>query len=204
MSVEIATFPLKDVYGHDLAIQGNVRDISESKRVESKLVHVERQSASTELAAGIRHNLNNILTGVLLPAELVQRLSDSVRPTNTDTMGSVDLNRNIQEMVELSRPRWRDETEAKGVTVEMVTDFGVVPEVRANDGELSEVTLNLIINAVDAMPEGGTVTVSTRLAGDDGFVLLTVSDTGIGMDKETRCRVFESFYTTKVDVGRGR
>ena len=80
----------------------------------------------------------------------------------------------------------------------METELGDVPDVRGNIGELSEVILNLLLNSTDAMPEGGTITVSTSLADKDGLVTLTVSDTGTGMDEETRRRVFEPFFTTKV------
>ena len=84
-----------------------------------------------------------------------------------------------------------------------MTEFGEIRPVRADTGELSEMILNLIFNAIDAMPEGGTIAISTKPGNDDGFVSLTVSDTGTGMDEETRRRVFEPFFTTKVDVGSG-
>lgn len=204
-------------------------DITERQRLEAELVQAERLGATTELAAGISHNLNNVLTAVLGPAQflllttddpevtdeaghilaagirardLVQRLSDSVRPT-VRGHESVELNHRVQETVELARPRWKDESEARGVAIQVLTELGEIPPVCGNKGELSEVILNLLLNAIDAMPDGGTITVSTRLAAQDGFVVLTVADTGIGMVDETRRRVFEPFFTTKTDVGSG-
>jgi PAS domain S-box-containing protein len=205
-------------------------DITERIRLEEQVISTERQSASTELAAGISHNLNNMLTGVLGPADLllsksvdpdvrmeaetiqragirardlVRRLNDAVRPYEGSTLQAVDLGREIQNSVELAQPRWKDEPEARGVAVEVVMELGEIPNVLSNAGELSEVILNLLLNATHAMPEGGTITISTRPADEAGFVTLTVSDTGIGMDEETCRRVFEPFFTTKVDIGSG-
>ena len=83
-----------------------------------------------------------------------------------------------------------------------MTELGDIPDVRSNVGEISEVILNLLFNAIETMSEGGTITISTKLT-EDNFVSLSVSDTGMGMDEETRRRVFEPFFTTKVDVGSG-
>jgi len=226
MELSVAEFQV----GEERHFTGIIRDITERKQVQERLLR-ERQSAFAELAHGVSHNLNNILSSVLLPAQfllkrnddpevvrleaehivmagerardLVQRLSDAVRPGEASHAQAVDLNRQIQQSVELSRPRWKDESAARGITVDVVTELDTIPHVQGNLGELSEVILNLLLNAVDAMPEGGTISISTDLADEDGFVSLTVSDTGTGMNEETRRRVFEPFFTTKVDVGSG-
>jgi two-component system cell cycle sensor histidine kinase/response regulator CckA len=88
------------------------------------------------------------------------------------------------------------------VAIEVVTELGQIPQICVNLGELSEVILNLILNAVDASPLGGTIRITTHLI-DNGFVSMTVSNTGIGMDEETSRRIFEPFFTTKMDVGSG-
>ena len=116
-------------------------------------------------------------------------------------MGPVSVNAHIGEVVEMARSRWKDEPEARGVTVEVVTELGETADIQGDPSELDDAILNLLLNAVDAMPEGGTITLSTRTV--EAGVQLTVSDTGIGMAEETRRRVFEPFFTTKADVGSG-
>lgn len=218
-----------DGQGQPMRMIGTIQDVTQRKQLEEQQVHAERQSAATELAAGISHNLNNVLTAVLGPAEmllemsndpairkevelilsggirardLVRRLSGSVRPT-VGGDEAVELNHQIRETVELARPRWKDEPEARGLAIQVVAELDEIPPVRSNEGELSEVILNLLLNATDAMPEGGIITISTTLADAGDFVSLIVSDSGTGMDEETRRRVFEPFFTTKVDVGSG-
>ena len=131
----------------------------------------------------------------------MQRLSDVVRPTAVASQ-TVDLNEQIVTMVELSRPRWKDEPESRGVAIEVVTELGQIPQICVSLGELSEVILNLILNTVDASPLGGTIRITTHLI-DNGFVSMTVSHTGKGMDEETSRRIFAPFFTTKMDVGSG-
>ena len=83
----------------------------------------------------------------------------------------------------------------------MVTDWGDVPQIQGTEAGLHDILTSLIINAVDAMPKGGTITIRTETVEDQ--VQITFSDTGTGMDEETRRRVFEPFFTTKMDVGSG-
>lgn len=92
-------------------------------------------------------------------------------------------------------PKWKTEPERQGRSIHVETDLADIPPIETPGSAWQEILSNLIFNAVDAMPEGGTISVSTRY--DSGQVQLTVSDTGIGMDEETRRRVFEPFFTTK-------
>ena len=107
----------------------------------------------------------------------------------------------VQQAVQAARPRWKDEPEARGKIVEVVTQLEEVPPVRGTEAGLHDALLNLLFNAVDAMLQGGTITIGVRQV--EEAVELTVADTGIGMDEETRRRVFEPFFTTKMDVGTG-
>ena len=107
----------------------------------------------------------------------------------------------VQQAVQAARPRWKDEPEARGKIVEVVTQLEEVPPVRGTEAGLHDVLLNLLFNAVDAMLQGGTITIGVRQV--EEAVELTVADTGIGMKEETRRRVFEPFFTTKMDVGTG-
>ena len=101
----------------------------------------------------------------------------------------------------MARPRWKDEPESRGIDIEIVIQLAEVPCIRGTESRLHEILINFIFNAVDAMPEGGTITVGTQLAGER--VQLSFTDTGIGMDEETKRRVFEQFFTTKMDIGTG-
>ena len=116
-------------------------------------------------------------------------------------MHAVAVNEVVHEAIRSARPRWKDETGARGVSVEVVPVLGDVPPVQGTESTLHGILVNLLLNAVDAMPEGGRITVSTEAV--DGEVEIAVSDTGRGMDKETRRQVFEPFFTTKLDVGSG-
>jgi CheY-like chemotaxis protein len=101
----------------------------------------------------------------------------------------------IREAVELTRGRWKDEAQVRGVTYAVTTEFADVPPVAGEPAELREVFTNLLLNAVDAMPEGGTIHFGVQLEG--GVVVATVRDSGPGMPPEVRERVFEPFFTTK-------
>lgn len=203
-------------------------DLTEQKRAETQLVRLERLRVLGEIAAGVSHNLNNLLVGILGPAQslrrkveeprlrdladdiitsarrardLVRRLHHPVR-LNEEGLQPVDVNRVIEESVRAASPRWKDETEARGLSIQVSTRLapGLSP-VRATAAELQEVMTNLLFNAVDALPAGGAISVTTAAVG--GGVELRVEDDGIGMDEETRRRAFEPLFTTKAEVGTG-
>jgi len=204
------------------------REITERKQMEQEMVRLERLRAVSELAAGVSHNLNNMLVTVLGPAQLlerktddpellreaddiiagarrardlVQRLNRAVRSEKETELVPVPFHPMISDAIQAARPRWKDESEAHGITIEIVTQLEEVPDIRGTGTGLHDLLLNLLFNAVDAMPEGGTITLRTQAV--DGGVQLTVRDTGMGMEEETRRRVFEPFFTTKQDVGSG-
>jgi CheY-like chemotaxis protein len=103
--------------------------------------------------------------------------------------------------VEATRPRWSDQAQARGVAYEMHLDLAPVAPVIGDPAELRETLLNLLFNALDAMPQGGSATFSTRIEGDR--VVCVVADTGIGMSETVRQRCFEPFFTTKAEHGTG-
>jgi PAS domain S-box-containing protein len=218
----------RDGDGKPLRACGTHLDITERKRLEQKVIELERMRVSGELAAGVSHNLNNILSAILGPAQyllrksvdplvlreaeailtagsraadLVQRLNDSTRVGRGAPLGPVSLNERVEQVILMARPRWKDGPESHGVAVEVLTELAETPEIRGNPAELGDAILNLLLNAVDAMPEGGAVTIATQAV--KAGAQLTVSDTGMGMDEETRRRVFEPLFTTKMDVGSG-
>jgi signal transduction histidine kinase len=125
----------------------------------------------------------------------------------------VALNDLLEQVIELTRARWLHAPEEKGITIELDRDFQVdLPLVSGVENELRDAAINLILNATDAMPEGGTLTVRTAVApnpavlrGGNGrrSVVLEVTDTGVGMDEATKRNCLEPFFTTKGARGTG-
>jgi len=207
---------------------GAALDAERRRQTEMELVRLERLHALGEMSAGVSHNLNNILTGILAPAQLigvltddaeihaeaeciiscaerardlVHRLHQSTRGSDEHDLQAVDVNDTVQEAIRAARPRWKDEPEASGRAIELATSIEPVPSILGARSGLFDAIINLVFNAVDAMPEGGTLTVSTATV--DSNVEVAISDTGTGMDEATVKRVFEPFFTTKMGIGTG-
>ena len=205
------------------------QEMAKRKRAEQEVVRVERLRALDEMSIGISHNLNNILTGIMGPAQFIQSLTDdreireyaevivqsaeraadlirrlrhSVRSSEAEeSLEPVAVNTVAQNAVLETRSRWKDEAEAGGISIEVITEFGDIPPVRGTETGLRDILVNLLLNAIDALPRGGAITIRTQ-AVEEG-VQLRVSDTGIGMDEEVKRRIFEPLFTTKKDVGSG-
>ena len=114
---------------------------------------------------------------------------------------AVDVNEVIADALEMTQARWRDEAQSRGITIDVDTDLAPVPAVAGDAAGLREVFTNLILNAVDAMPAGGQLRLSTR-ATDTGIDVV-VRDTGTGMSETVRKRIFDPFFTTKGPQGTG-
>ncbi len=154
----------------------------------------------------VRRYLEMIHTAAQDAAQTVSRLREFYRPRGrSELRQAVDVNELVTEAVAMSAPRWREQAAAKGVFIDLHTDFQPVPTITANGSELREVLQNLIFNAVDALPAGGDITIRTRQVQECArdWVLIEVQDNGVGMDEETRVRCFEPFFTTKSDQGSG-
>ena len=135
-------------------------------------------------------------------AEVVRRLKEFYRPRlDREETQPVDLNLIARQAMDLTQPKWMGQAQESNIDIQFVTDLHDVSPVNGNGTELKEVLVNLIINAVDAMPDGGTITISTLLDGD--HVALRVGDTGIGMNDEVRRSCMEPFFTTKGERGAG-
>jgi CheY-like chemotaxis protein len=193
----------------------------------------ERLQALGQMASGIAHDINNALSPVALYIEsvlvgeptlstraqgylttvqqavhdiahTVARLREFYRqPAVPQEAQLVALNQMVQEVVELTRAKWRDEPQQRGLTIAVHTVLQEqgMPLLLGVESELREALINLVLNAVDAMPQGGILTLQTRAM--TTAVLLEVRDTGIGMDEVTRQRCLEPFYTTKGERGTG-
>ena len=116
---------------------------------------------------------------------------------------TVQVNPAMEHVMELTRARWDDMPKEQGLVIQVRTELGAdLPDVRCSQTELRDALTNLVLNAVDAMPRGGTLTLRSHLS-EQGRVCVEVSDTGIGMDVPTRLRCMEPFFTTKGDRGSG-
>lgn len=150
----------------------------------------------------VRQYLRIMLTAGRDATHVVARLRDFYRPREeTDIFAALDLNKVISEAVALTQPKWREQARAKGLRIEVALELEKVAYVVGSGAELREVFMNLIFNAVDAMPAGGVITIRSRQ--DAGQVLIEVADTGKGMPEEVRRRCFEPFFSTKGEAGTG-
>jgi PAS domain S-box-containing protein len=113
----------------------------------------------------------------------------------------MNVNKAIEQAVLLTQPKWREEWRAKSIDIQISMKLGSVPEIVGNEASLREALINLIFNAIDAMPKGGLIQFKTCV--DEEQVLIEVSDNGIGMDEETRLHCFEPFFSTKGKGGTG-
>jgi signal transduction histidine kinase/CheY-like chemotaxis protein len=198
------------------------------QKSQDQLVQVERLRALGEMAAGVAHDFNNLLAIVMLRTELllarnqpqevaeslglirqaaqdgaqtVRRIQEFTRTRSIRPFSPVDMNKVIREVVDLARPRWKDQAQSCGVTYDVQVEEGQVPKVAGTAEELREAFLNLLNNALDAMPAGGRFTFRTLTEG--GRVVVRAEDGGCGMSEETRRRVFEPFFSTKGAQGNG-
>ena len=226
VNVEVSASVIQSEGQRFICVQ--VRDLTARKRMESEMLRLERMRALGKMSQGIAHNFNNILSVVLgcselakerttdtesaarieeviasalRGEELVKRLSQALGTREEINLQPVSISKVANEVIEATRPRWKDQPEARGRKVQIVTDFGDTRNIRGSESGMHDILINLLFNAVDAMPDGGAITIQTSSRGEE--VELAVSDTGVGMSEETRQRVFEPFFTTKSDVGTG-
>jgi signal transduction histidine kinase/ActR/RegA family two-component response regulator len=157
---------------------------------------------STDQLAEVRGRVQLIHSAATGAAAVVARLRDFYRSRfEGEDFQPVELNAVIAQATSLTQPRWRMQAQAAGRAIQLQTDLAQIPPVDGRESDLREALTNLLLNAVDAMPRGGTLTVRSRLVGAE--VVIEVSDTGIGMPAEVRSRVFEPFFTTKGEAGTG-
>lgn len=229
IDIDSSANPILDEEGRIVGFLAIQSDITERKRMEGQEIRLERLQALGEMARGFAHNFNNLLTGVTGNAQLlksrvrdpelaalvddilhsadraavlVSRLNRSVRPPLESRLEQIeDLEPLVREAILSTQPWWQDEANLRGVTVEVEAQVGQVPAVRGDPTKLRDILASLIRNAVEAMPASGRIAVAVRSCGE--WVELEVRDTGSGMDEAARRRVFEPFFTTRQDVGRG-
>ena len=150
----------------------------------------------------VAEHLRTIMTAALDGAAMVNRLREFYRPGGRDEpRAAIDVNALVEQAAAITKPKWNAQARGRGVTIEVMTDLQKVPPIAGDAAELREALTNLIFNAVDAMPQGGSVTLCTREELAD--VRLEIRDTGTGMPEEVRRRCLEPFFTTKGQGGTG-
>jgi PAS domain S-box-containing protein len=214
-----------------------MEDITETRTLELQLHQAQKMEAIGRLAGGIAHDFNNLLMVISGYSEfLLERLGPDPRlrgPAQEISNATKRASSLTRQLLAFSRkqilvPKILDLNEVVNENLKMLTrmigediDLVMVPgpslgAVRADPGQIDQVIMNLAVNARDAMPQGGKLTIETRnVSVDESFartrrpllpgeyVMLSISDTGVGMDSETQSRIFEPFFTTKGAKGTG-
>jgi PAS domain S-box-containing protein len=228
-ALQVTLSALRDRQGALAGLIAIVRDITVQREMESQLNQSEKLTALGQLAGGIAHDFNNLLQAILGYAQLmkqnlsdgelvrrslqvlesaaldgsetVRRIQQFARLRPDEQFVPVDLNRIVHEALAIVRPRWDEKIAQENRRLDLRLDLGAVPPVSGRPAALTESLTNLFLNAIDAMPEGGVLSVSTRREGESAVV--TVADTGIGMTEAVRRRIFEPFFSTKGEGGSG-
>jgi CheY-like chemotaxis protein/anti-sigma regulatory factor (Ser/Thr protein kinase) len=163
------------------------------------LLHNESLVDDRKLLLGYLKTMN---TAGRDASHVVARLRDFYRPREvSDVFAAVDVNDLIEEVVPLTKPKWHGQALETGRTIRVELELQRVPQVLGNGAELRETLTNLVFNAVDAMPGGGTITLRTEPL--ENAVRIEVADTGTGMTEEVRQRCLEPFFSTKGEQGTG-
>ncbi len=147
------------------------------------------------------HYLKHIQQAADHATETIRRMRKFYRPREQDAFTSIDLNKVVKDAVSVTRLMWKEEAQASGKNIDIHTELGDIPCIEGNEAELNEILTNLIFNAVDAIPDEGTIRITTSMQEEN--VLLLVSDTGMGMSEETKQRCLDPFYSTKGPDGSG-
>jgi PAS domain S-box-containing protein len=149
----------------------------------------------------VREYVDGILQSARAAAETVRRLVRFYRPAEQASMTPIDLSTLVQDTISLTKPKWREESQSRGITVSILTDLEENVRVEGYHAELRELVVNLLFNAVEAMEESGTVQI--RTSRQEGRATLEIEDSGKGMTEYERSRCLEPFYTTKIQRGHG-
>jgi len=234
--VEHICRPVHDAEGRFLGYRGSNADITDRRRLEEQLRQAQKMESIGRLAGGVAHDFNNLLTAIVGHAEFALQSMTSTEPARADIEEVIRTteraSRLTRHLLALSR---RQVMSPRVISLnELILDMDrllrrVIPDnielvtspaedlnrVRVDPGHIEQVLMNLVVNACDAMPDGGTLTIETTNVTLDEeyagrhvevvpgeYVMLAVTDTGIGMSEEVKAHLFEPFFTTK-EAGRG-
>lgn len=226
--LRVLVYPMKNQEGQVYALVHVATDVTEQKRAQERLLLSEKLRALGQLASGVAHDINNVLALVLGRvdllllrandpelelnlktirqaaldgAETARRLQTFAQTRQDENFSEVDLAELVRDVIRVTEPRWKDQAQQQGLRYELIAALPPVPPVTGNPAELRQALVNIVLNALDAMPAGGEIAFSVRQEGEQ--VLVTVRDTGIGLKDEVKARVFEPFFTTKGPAGSG-
>ncbi len=230
--------PVKDEKGDITNFIAVKEDVTERKKMEGLLLQSEKLKSLGTITAGVAHEFNNILAVVMGSAEVLdggfkddQELKRGLRAiieAGEDGAGIVkrmlafakaelseadyvliEIQYLIKQAMEFTMPRWKNMAQSEGINYQINTaDIKETPEIFCNPTEMREVFVNLIYNSLDAMPDGGVITMATRCVQQEGqlrgdFLEITFSDTGKGMSEEVKSKMFDPFFTTRRPQGTG-
>lgn len=198
-------------------------DITDQKRLRQQLIQSERIRVLGRMASGIAHDFNNVLAAILgrvelmlmapsdrseleqglrviqnaglSGAETVKRLQEFTRVAKEKEFTAIKVNDVVRGTVSITEPSWKDQTQRDGVRIDMSTELNSNHSILGNAPALRESLASMVFNAIEAMPNGGTLGIKTY--DDDGKAYISISDTGIGISPDIIDSIFEPFFTTK-------
>jgi two-component system, cell cycle sensor histidine kinase and response regulator CckA len=216
------------VDGRATGVLGIARDITEQKEERERAARADKLRALGQLASGVAHDFNNSLAAILGRAQLLRRqVEDPALVRNLDIIQTaaedaaatvrriqtfarksaakefelVDVGSLLNDAIEITRTRWQNEARVRGLEYEVKLDADKGNNTYGSASELREVFVNLIVNAIDAMPKGGKLSISCRRS--DARLQLRFNDNGMGMGDDVRQKIFEPFFSTKGAQGTG-
>jgi len=221
--------------------EGTQKAYDELRRTQQAVVQQERLRALGQMASGVAHDINNALSPITAyselllstlpdladaPRERLKRIRQAAqdvaqivarmrefyrRDLNSDQLEKVNVNKAIEEVVELTRPRWRDLAQREGISIRVNTELEPNPPVLVcNASDLREALTNVVFNSVEALPQGGVITLISRLVpkpdlpeagSEQQEIQIEIRDNGIGMDERVRQHCLEPFFSTKLQTG---
>jgi signal transduction histidine kinase len=199
-------------------------DITNRKEAEKAVIENQRLSAISDIANSFSHDFNNYLQVIMSNVEVLNRklisldeVQDYLKIINLTTNDAatrvsllqrfsgtkqkqgmyieMSVNDIIRDAIIQSKPTWQNDLESKNISIDVVENLGDVPTVNGNENELRFIIFSLLTNSVDAMPDGGVITIESK--SHNNQVIINIKDNGTGMDEEVAKRAFEPFFTTK-------
>lgn len=225
---EERTYPVLKTDGQIESFIITCRNVTKSREIEEKSAQLKKLSALGQISSGVAHDFNNVLTVVLGRIQLlkkqimdplilnsldmieksaldgaskVRKIQEFSRPKEGRLDEVIELNKLLHEVLEITRPKWDIAAKVKGILIEPILDLEKDLYIYGDSSDLRNAFTNIIFNAVDAMPEGGVLSIKTYSRNSQ--VAIEFKDTGIGMTEEVRDKIFDPFFSTKGVLGTG-